>query len=104
MSKKSKKSGASSAAVEKAKKDLDPYIFLSWIDQYLNPRSTKSNISRINYENSESVEENEGVDDKDDKDPYMEGSADVNERKRQLPQSRKNSASSSKLYRIEEKR
>ena len=103
--KKSNKSGGSSAAVEKAKKDLDPYLFLSWIDQYLKPRSTKSNISHTNYESSESMEQNEGVHDEDDKGsyPYMEESAYVNERKRQLPQSRKNSASNNKLSRIEEK-
>ena len=104
MFKKPNKSGASSATVEKTKKDLDPYPFLFWIDQCLKPRSTKSNIPRINYESSESMEENEGVDDEDDKGsyPYMEQSAYVNERKRQLPQSRKNSASNSKLSRIEE--
>ena len=42
--KKSNKLDGSSAAAEKAKKDLDPYFFLSLIDQYLKPRSTKSNI------------------------------------------------------------
>ena len=51
------------------------------------------------------MEENEGLDDEDDKGsyPYMEQSADANERKPQLPQSRKHSASNSKLSRIEEK-
>ena len=97
--------GGSSAAAEKAKKDLDPYFFRSLTDQYLKPRSTTSNISRINYKSSESMKENEGLDDEDDKGkhPYMEQSADVNERKLQLSQSRKHSASNSKLSRIEEK-
>ena len=51
------------------------------------------------------MEENEGLDDEDDKGsyPYMEQSADANERKPQLPQSRKHSASNTKLSRIEEK-
>lgn len=105
MFKKSNKLGASSAAVKKANKELDPYLFLSWIDKYLKPRSTKSYISRINYESSESMEENKREDDEDDKGscPYNEESADVNERKRQFPQSRKNSASNSKLSCMEEK-
>ena len=51
------------------------------------------------------MEENEGVDDENDKGsyPYMEESAFVIERKRQLSQSRRNSVSNSKLSRIEEK-
>ena len=89
MLKKSNQSGPSSAAVGKAKKDLHPYLFFSWTDQYLKPRRTKSNMSRINYESSESMEENEGLDDEDDKGsyPHMEESADVNENICQLPQS-----------------
>ena len=100
MFKKSNKSGPSSAAVEKAKKDLDPYLFFSWTDQYLKPRGTKSNMSRINYESSESMEENEGVDDEDDKGsyPHMEESADVNEKICHLPQSRKNRNQSDKHF------
>ena len=86
--KKSNKSGASSAAAEKAKEDVDPYLFFSLVDQYLKARSTKSNITRMNYESSDSMEENEGVDNEEDKGsyPYMEESADVNERKCQLSQ------------------
>lgn len=105
MFKKSNKSGPSSAAVDKAKKDVDPYLFLSWADQNLKPRGTKPNMSRINYESSESMEKNEGVDDEDDKGSYlhMEESADVNEKICQLPQSRKNSARNFKLSRIKEK-
>ena len=105
MFKKSNKSGPSSAAVDKAKKDVDPYLFLSWADQNLKPRGTKPNMSRINYESSESMEKNEGVDDEDDKGSYlhMEESADVNEKIFQLPQSRKNSARNFKLSRIKEK-
>ena len=50
------------------------------------------------------MEENEGVDDENDKGsyPFMEESAYVIERKRQLPLSRKNSVSNSKLFRIEQ--
>lgn len=51
------------------------------------------------------MEEKKREDDEDDKGsyPYNEESADVNERKRQFPQSRKNSASNSKLSCMEEK-
>ena len=38
------KSGTSSAVVDKARRDLDVYSFLFWIDYFLKPRKTKCNI------------------------------------------------------------
>ena len=42
--KKVNRSGTSSVAVDKAKKDLEHYQFFSWIDDFLKPRNTKSNV------------------------------------------------------------
>ena len=42
--KRADKSGTGSAEFEKAKKDFEPYAFLSWIDTYCATRSAKSNI------------------------------------------------------------
>ena len=44
------KSGTPSSVVEKARKDLNAYSFLFWIDEYLKPRRTKSNIKDINLQ------------------------------------------------------
>ena len=42
--KRADKSGTGSAELEKAKKDFEPYAFLSWIDTYCATRTAKSNI------------------------------------------------------------
>ena len=42
----------------KARKDLNAYSFLFWIDQYLKPRRTKSNVKDINLDVSADEEEN----------------------------------------------
>ena len=42
------KSRTSSSVVEKARKDLNAYSFLFWIDEYLKPRQTKSNVKDTN--------------------------------------------------------
>ena len=46
------KSGTFSSVVEKARKDLNAYSFLFWIDEYLKPLRTKSNVKDINLEMS----------------------------------------------------
>ena len=38
------KSGSSSVVVKKAQKDLEPYAFFFWIDEFNKPRSSKTNI------------------------------------------------------------
>lgn len=48
--KKTNKSGTSSAVVDKAKKDIEPYKFFSWIDAYLRARSTKTNLPDADME------------------------------------------------------
>eukprot|EP00112_Aurelia_sp_Birch-Aquarium-sp1_P009320 Seg2053.12 transcript_id=Seg2053.12/GoldUCD/mRNA.D3Y31 product="hypothetical protein" protein_id=Seg2053.12/GoldUCD/D3Y31 len=48
--KKANRSGTSSVAVEKAKNDLEPYKFFSWIDDFLKPRNTKSNVQEGDQE------------------------------------------------------
>ena len=50
--------GPSSSVVEKARKDLNAYSFLFWIDEYLKPRQTKSNVKETNIEMSADEEEN----------------------------------------------
>ena len=56
--KKVEKSGTSSSVVEKARKNLNAYSFLIWIDEYLVPRRTKSNVKDTNFEMSADKEEN----------------------------------------------
>ena len=56
--KKVDKSGTSSSVVEKAIKDLNASSFLFWIDEYLKPRQTKSNVKDIKNEMSADEEEN----------------------------------------------
>ena len=56
--KKVEKSGTSSSVVEKARKNLNAYSFLIWIDEYLVPRRTKSNVKDINLVMSADKEEN----------------------------------------------
>ena len=56
--KKVEKSGTSSSVVEKARKNLNAYSFLIWIDEYLVPRRTKSNVKDTNLEMSADKEEN----------------------------------------------
>ena len=47
--KKVNRSGTSSSVVEKAKKDLDPYLFFSWYDDFTRPRASKANVPPDNY-------------------------------------------------------
>jgi len=42
--KKADRSGTSTAAVNKAKKDLEPYLFFSWYDDFTRPRISKTNV------------------------------------------------------------
>ena len=44
--------------VEKARKNLNAYSFLIWIDEYLVPRRTKSNVKDTDFEMSADKEEN----------------------------------------------
>ena len=56
--KKVNKSETFSSRVEKTRKDLNAYSFLIWIDEYLNPRQTESNVKDINLEMSTDDEDN----------------------------------------------
>ena len=47
---KTDKSGTSSASVEKAQRDFNPYQFFSWIDIYLRPRESKTNVIDLDTE------------------------------------------------------
>ena len=51
------RSGTFSSVVGKARKDLNAYSVLFWIEKYLKPRQTKSNIKNINLEMSADEEE-----------------------------------------------
>ena len=51
--KKVDKSGTS--VIEKARKGLNAYSFLLWIDNYLKPRRTKSNVEEENSEAAENT-------------------------------------------------
>ena len=42
--KKADKSGTSSAVADKARRELNAYSFLFWLDAYLKPRRTRCNI------------------------------------------------------------
>ena len=42
--KKATRSGTSSVSVDKAKKGLEPHKFFCWINDFLKPRNTKSNV------------------------------------------------------------
>ena len=58
------KSGTSSAVVDKARRKLNAYSFLFWLDAYIKPRRTRCNIPDnisgvpIGYDDEESCGEN----------------------------------------------
>lgn len=51
--KKADRSGTSSISFNKAKKDLEPYLFFSWYDEFSRPRASKTNIKEV-FSDSES--------------------------------------------------
>ena len=53
--------GISSSVVEKARKNLNAYSFLFWIDKYQKPRRIKSNVKAIKLEMPADEEENSEV-------------------------------------------
>ena len=58
--KKADRSGTSTAAVNKAKSDIEPYLFFSWFDEFTRPRISKSNVQEIVSE-GESINEEEDM-------------------------------------------
>ena len=59
--KKAKQSGTSADEVDRAKKNLKPYKFLSWLDSFLQLRITRFNIDsqQVSDDESESIDGNE---------------------------------------------
>ena len=52
-------SGAGSDDVEKAKRALEEYKFLSWLDDFIRPKSSKSNVSSTSIRNGQETLENQ---------------------------------------------
>ena len=53
-SQKSSRSGAGTRDIEAAKKELEEFWFLYWLDSFIRPRKTKTNIPELSLEISES--------------------------------------------------
>ena len=53
---KSSRSGAGTRDIEKAKKELEEYSFLRWLDSFVRPRKTKSNIPAASMEINENLD------------------------------------------------
>ena len=83
--KKVDRSGTSSSVVDKAKKDLEPYLFFSWIDNYTRPRASRTNI-QFEGENEEQEVDDDSEVEMDGREEYEMENAAVIEKNEQETQ------------------
>ena len=105
MLRKTDKSGTSSATVEKAQRDFDPYHFFSWIDVYLKPRESKTNVIDLDTESMCSPGSSNFIMDEDDQ--VSDNDSESNDRKEadieemeSKPCKRKQSSSKDKMTKV----
>ena len=82
------RSGTSTAVVKKAKKDLEPYLFFSWYDDFTRSRAAKSNVpgddlsdceEMVNFNNDEDEVDEEEKEDKEKERENENVDASINE-------------------------
>ena len=73
------RSGAGTNDVKEAQKELLEYAFLSWLDQYIRPRKSKSNIDQASSHSSHSSQTASRNNSDDEFDEPGDNRSDVNE-------------------------